>query len=259
MDSNIHKLANVSSGAKIGNNTTVHPFAYIEEDVEIGESCSIGPGACIYNGARIGSGVKIFQGASISNLPQDLKYANEPTLFYVGDNTTIREFVTLHRGTVETGFSKLGKNCLIMAYAHIAHDCVLGDNIILANSVQLGGHVHLEDWVIVGGTTPIHQFVKVGRHAMIGGGFRATSDIPPFVLAAGEPLKYSGINLVGLRRRGFTNNELNQLKQIYTIIYNSGNNWAQAKEILNLEFSGNALSEEIINFIESSKRRGFRG
>ena len=227
---NIHSTAIISPKAHLGNNITVGPFSIIEDDVNIGDDCVIGPNVVIYNGARLGKEIKIFQGASISNRPQDLKFADEETLFEIGDGTTIREFATLHRGTIESGISKVGKNCLLMAYTHVAHDCKIGDNVILANLVQLGGHVEIDDWVIIGGASVVHQFVKIGKHVMIGGGYRVPSDVPPYILAAGEPLKYSGLNSVGLRRRGFSNEEIQKIKDIYTIIYGKKYNLSQAKE-----------------------------
>ncbi len=244
----------VSGKAELGENVTVGPYAVIYDDVQIDDNSIIGPHAVIYDGARIGKNVKIYQSASVSNVPQDLKFANEESYFYIGDNTTIREFVTLHRGTVETGFSKIGKNCLLMAYAHVAHDCIIGDNCIIANSVQIGGHVEMEDWVIIGGTTPIHQFSKIGKHAMVGGGFRVTVDIPPFVLAANEPLRYVGLNLVGLRRRGFSNEEILTLKDVYKLLYLSGLNTSQAIEEINNKYSDDKNAQAVLEFIEKSNR-----
>ncbi len=244
----------ISSKAKIGSNVFIGPNVYIEDDVEIGDGCSIGPNAAIYNGARIGNNVKIFQGASISNNPQDLKYAGEEAYFYVGDGTTIREFATLHKGTKETGYSRIGKNCLLMAYAHVAHDCVIGDNVILANSVQIGGHVHIEDYVIVGGTTPIHQFSLIGQHAMIGGGFRVIADVPPYVLAGGEPLRYMGLNIIGLRRRGFKAEQIENLKKAYSILFGKELNLSMAKQKVTEQFPGDEGVKNILDFLAKSKR-----
>ena len=251
---NIHPGAIVSPKAELGNNVTVEPFAVIYDDVVIDDNVHIGPNAVIYDGARIGKNVKILQGASVANIPQDLKFANEKSLFYIGENTTIREFVTLHRGTVETGFSRVGSNCLLMAYAHIAHDCIIGDNCIIANSVQIGGHVEMEEWVIVGGGTPIHQFSKIGKHSMIGGGFRVTVDIPPFVLAANEPLRYVGLNLIGLRRRGFSNEEIAIIKDVYKLLYNSGLNTSDAVKKINEKYPDEKNAQAVIEFIGKSNR-----
>ena len=251
---NIHPTAIVSEKAKIGKNIQVSAYAIIEDDVEIGDDCFIGSHAVIYDGARIGNRVSIHQAASISHTPQDLKFDNEDSLFYVGDDTKIHEYVTLHRGTKETGFSKVGKNCLLMAYSHVAHDTILGDNCILANGVQIAGHVEIDDYVVIGGLTPVHQFCKIGKHSMIGGGFRITQDVPPFILAANEPLKYKGLNLLGLRRRGFSNEDINSLKKAYQYLYSPSLNISQAKEKIIDELSENVYVKEILSFLEQSKR-----
>jgi UDP-N-acetylglucosamine acyltransferase len=251
---NIHPNAIVSSKAKIGDNNIIHPFAIINDDVEIGDNCEIGPGAVLYDGARIGNRVRIFQNASIAHRPQDLKFGDEKTYFFVGDNTVIHEFVTLHRGTKETGKSSVGKNCLLMAYAHVAHDCTIGDNVIFANGVQIGGHVHIDDWVIIGGTSAVHQFSFVGKHAMIGGNCAAVKDVPPFVIAGRQPIKYEGLNKVGLRRRGFSDEDIANIKKAYDTIYNSGLNVSQAVKKLEEEQSNNKFVYDIISFIRNSKR-----
>jgi len=250
----IHPTAIVSNKAKLGDNNTIHPFTIIEDDVEIGNGCEIGPSAVIYNGARIGNRVKIYQGASIAHSPQDLKYANEPTIFIVGDDTVVHEYVTFHRGTKETGFSKVGKNCLFMAYAHVAHDCVVGDNVILANAVQIAGHVSIEDWVIIGGTSAVHQFCKVGKHSMIGANTVAVKDVPPFVLCGRFSTKYEGLNKVGLRRRGFSNKDIDIIKKTYDYIYNSGLNVSQGIAKAEVELGDNQNVKDIIEFVRTSKR-----
>ncbi|PIQ08672.1 MAG: acyl-[acyl-carrier-protein]--UDP-N-acetylglucosamine O-acyltransferase [Ignavibacteriales bacterium CG18_big_fil_WC_8_21_14_2_50_31_20] len=252
MSLEIHSTAIVSPNAKIGENVKIGAYVIIEDDVEIGTGTIIGSHACIYNGARIGNNVKIFQSASISNAPQDLKYANEKTYFYIGDNTVIREFATLHRGTVETGKSVVGSDCLIMAYVHIAHDCIVGNNCIIANSVQIAGHVTIGNWVIVGGGCLVHQFGIIGDHAMIQGGMSVAADIPPFVTAANIPMRYSGLNSIGLKRRGFTSNDLQELKNAYKILYFSGLNTTNAK--IELEKSNNKYVQNIVEFINQSKR-----
>lgn len=251
---NIHSTAIISPNAKLGDDITIGPYSVIHDDVEIGNGCNIGPHVAVYDGARIGERVIIHQGASISNAPQDLKYDGEETYLYVGDETVVRECVTLNRGTTETGFSKIGKNCLFMAYSHVAHDCIVGDNCILANGVQLGGHVELEDWVIIGGMTPVHQFCKVGAHVMVGGGFRVVDDVPPFILAAHEPLKFSGLNVLGLRRRGFSNQDIATIKKAYEIFYSSGLNFSEAKLKLNEEFSENEHVAHMLKFFEKCTR-----
>lgn len=250
----IHPTAIVHKNAKIGDDVEIGAYAIIEENVEIGNGTIIGPHVGIYDGARIGKNVKIYQGASISNYPQDLKFAGEQTYFYVGDNTTIREFVTLHKGTTATGKSEVGSNCLLMAYTHIAHDCKIGNNCILANSVQIGGHVHIDDWVIIGGSTPVHQFTKIGMHAMIGGGFRTTVDIPPYVLAAGEPLRYSGLNVIGLRRRGFSNDDIYTLKDAYSIIFGKHYNFSEALDVVKNKYPDSKPVQNILNFFNDRTR-----
>ncbi|MCB0746316.1 MAG: acyl-ACP--UDP-N-acetylglucosamine O-acyltransferase [Ignavibacteriae bacterium] len=254
MNTLIHPSAIISNKAQIGNNTTIGPFTIVEDNVIIGDDCIIGPNVGIYEGARIGKRVKIYQGASISNHPQDLKFANEESIFEVGDDTVIREFATLHRGTKETKISKVGKNCLLMAYSHVAHDCMVGDNCILANSVQLGGHVEIGDWVIIGGGSMVHQFGKVGMHAMIGGGYRAVVDVPPFVLTAGDPLKFEGLNTIGLRRRGFTNDDIYKLKNIYQIIFSGDLNLTQAKQKIREDFKDDNLANAVLEFLGKSTR-----
>jgi len=253
MDTKIHPTAIVSQEAKLGDNVIVGPYAIIEADVEIGDGTSVGPHACIYDGARIGKNVKIFQSASVSNAPQDLKYANEKTYFHIGDNTVVREFATLHRGTVDTGISQIGSNCLIMAYAHVAHDCEIGNNCIIANSVQIAGHVTVQDWVIIGGGSLVHQFGIIGQHAMIQGGLQVANDVPPYVLAASIPMKYSGLNVVGLRRRGFTNEDIQTIKDAYKTLYHSGLNLTEAKNAMVNNFN-NKYVDIIIEFLNSTKR-----
>lgn len=251
---NIHPTAIVSNKAQIGENVTIFPYAIIEDNVVIGDDCVIGPHAVLYNGARLGNRVKIHQSASVAHVPQDLKFGNEESLFVIGDDTVVHEFVTLHRGTKDTGLSKIGKNCLLMAYSHVAHDVVVGDNCILANGVQLAGHVTLEDYVIIGGLTPVHQFCIVGQHAMVGGGFRAVQDIPPFILAASEPLKFSGLNVIGLRRRGFSNDDISTLKKAYGYLYGNTFNVSQAKQKITEELGDNKYVQSLIEFLNMSKR-----
>ena len=249
----VHQTAIVDSAAKLGTGVAVGPFAYIEGDVEIGDGSSIGPSACVYDGARVGKNVKIYQSSVISNVSQDLKYAGEEAYFYIGDNTVVREFVTLHKGTVETGFSKVGSDSLIMAYAHIAHDCVVGNNCIIANSVQIAGHVNVDDWVIIGGSALVHQFSSIGEHSMIQGGAHVSRDVPPYVLAGNIPFKYSGLNSVGLKRRGFTNEDIAIIKEAYKILLFSGLNTSDAKKKLLDEFD-NKYVTIILEFIDRCKR-----
>jgi UDP-N-acetylglucosamine acyltransferase len=250
---NQHPTAIVSPKAKLGENVTLAPFSIINDDVEIGDNTYIGPHAVVYDGARIGSGVKIYQGASIAHVPQDLKFGKERTFLYVGDDTTIHEHVTLHRGTMETGESRIGKNVLLMAYSHVAHDCQVGDNCILANGVQLAGHVHVDDWAILGGLVAVHQFTRVGKHVMVGGGYRVVKDVPPYILVAGEPVRFGGVNFVGLRRRGFSNEQINSIKRAYTIIFSPKYNVSQSLAVLQ-EQPLDEIVLGIIEFIKDSKR-----
>jgi UDP-N-acetylglucosamine acyltransferase len=249
----IHSTAIISKKAKIADNVTVGPYAVIEDDVEIGNDCQIGPHVVIYNGARIENKVTIHQGASVSHVPQDLKFGNEKTYLHIGDDCVIHEFVTLHRGTKETGHTRIGKNCLFMAYSHVAHDNVIGDNCILANAVQLAGHVHIENYVILGGGVLVHQFSSIGQHSMVGGGYRVPQDVPPFTLMAGEPLRYSGLNVVGLRRRGFSNEDIQALKKAYGYIYSKSLNVSQALARIKSEFN-NKYVDVVVEFISKSKR-----
>jgi UDP-N-acetylglucosamine acyltransferase len=249
----IHPTAIISSKAKLGDNIEIAPFVLIQDDVEIGDGCRIGPHVTINNGARIGKGVTIYQGASISHVPQHKKYNNEPTICVIGDNTTIHEFASIHRGA-DTGKTELGSDVLIMAYAHVAHDCRIGNHCILSNTVQLAGFTQVDEWAIIGGSVPVHQFTRIGKHVMIGDGYKVGRDVLPYTLAAGEPLSYYGLNYVGLRRRGFTEEQIADLKNIYSIIYDPKLNVSQAKEKLMAEMPDNKYAIEIIEFINNSKR-----
>ena len=250
----IHSTAIVSSKANIGNNVKIGPYSIIHDNVVIGDDCEIHSHVVIYDGARIGNRVKIYQGASIANVPQDLKFDNEITYFYVGDDTQIREFVTLHRGTHATEKSSVGKNCLLMAYVHVAHDCTLGDNLILANSVQVAGHVEIEDNVIIGGVTGIHQFSKIGAYAMIGSNSKISSDVPPFTMVQGAPARFEGINKIGLRRKGFTPEQINDIKEAYRILYLSGLLFSEAKVKIKNELGDKEVVQNILSFVEKSNR-----
>lgn len=251
---NIHPTALVNPEAKVGDNISVGPYAVIEGDVEIGNDCIIGPHAVIYNGTRIGNRVKIFQGASVANLPQDLKFGGEKTLFIIGDDTVVREFATLHRGTLETGKSQIGKNCLLMAYSHIPHDCVIGDNCIIANSVQIGGHSHIEDWVIIGGLAGLHQFARVGEHSMIAGAAKITQDVPPYIMAVNDPAEFNGLNVVGLRRRGFKPEDIQILKEAYKYLYDKSLNVTQAVEVIKSKYGDNIYVQKVLHFLAGTKR-----
>jgi UDP-N-acetylglucosamine acyltransferase len=252
--SNIHPTAIVSKKASIGANIIVSPYAVIEDDVEIGYDCEIGPHAVIYDGARIGNKVIVKQGASVSNVPQDLKFDGEKSVLVIGDNTVVREFAALHRGTKETGVTKIGKNCLLMAYTHVAHDCTIGENCILSNSVQIGGHCTIENNVIVGGLTGVHQFCIIGEHSMVGATILVSQDVPPYILAGRSPAHYLGLNLVGLKRRGFKSEDIDIIKKVYTILYDKGMNVSQAVKVIDSDLGDNPYVKRILDFIGNSKR-----
>ncbi len=250
---------NLSSKASVGKDIKISSFSNIEDDVTIGDNVEIGSCVLIADGARIGNDVKIFHGASIGTVPQDLKFEGEKTTVEIGDRTVVREFATLNRATNHSKRTIIGSDCFIMAYAHVAHDCRLGDNVILANGVQMGGHVEIGDWVIVGGLVAIHQFVKIGMHAMIGGGFRVVKDVPPYILAGSVPLRFEGINLVGLRRRGFTNEQIRTISETYDILYKSGRNVSDAVIEIENQMKDNPEAKSITDFIKESKRGIIRG
>ena len=250
----IHKLSDVHPSAKIGDQVEIGPFTSIAADVEIGEGTWIGPNVTIMDGARIGAGCRIFPGSVISAIPQDLKFDGEETTVEIGDRTTIRECVTINRGTKALGKTTIGEDCLIMAYVHIAHDCLIGNRVILVNSVALAGHVEVGDWAIISGLSAVHQFVKIGNHVMVGGGAMVRKDVPPFITAAGEPLTYAGVNSVGLRRRSFHNNDIREIQDIYRILYQSGKNISQALETVKAEYKKSPVAKEIIAFIDASDR-----
>lgn len=252
-------LSYIHPEAKIADNVVIEPFTTIYKDVEIGEGTWIGSNVTIMEGARIGKGCKIFPGAVISAIPQDLKFNGEVTTAHIGDNTVIRECVTVSRGTEDRHKTVVGSNCLIMAYVHIAHDCVVGNSCIIANAVQLAGHVLISDYAIIGGTSAIHQFVKVGPHAMVRGGSLVTKDVPPFTKAGREPISYVGVNSVGLRRRGYSNEQINEIQSIYRTLYLRGLNNSKAMDMIELEMSPSEERDLILNFIRSSDRGIMRG
>jgi UDP-N-acetylglucosamine acyltransferase len=231
----------------------------IHEDVEIGEGSWIASNVTIFPGARIGKNVRIFPGAVISAIPQDLKFGGEKTTMEIGDNTTIRECATLNRGTIDKNKTVIGKNCLIMAYVHIAHDCFIGDNCIIANSVQMAGHVTVGNYAIIGGSTAVHQFAKIGQHVMISGGSLVRKDVPPFTKSGREPLTYAGINSVGLRRRNFTDERIAEVQEIYRFIYQKGLNINDALVQIEAKMSASPERDEILEFIRSSERGIMKG
>ena len=249
----------IHPGAKIGKGVTIDPFTVIHDDVEIGDESWIGSSVTIFPGARIGKKCRIFPGAVISAIPQDLKFEGEITTAEIGDGTTIREFVTVNRGTKALGKTVIGKGNLLMAYVHIAHDCVIGNNCILANGATLAGHIVIDDFAIIGGLSAIHQFVHVGSHVMISGGSLIKKDVPPFVKAAREPLAYVGLNSVGLKRRGFNQETISQIQDIYRIIFQKGYNNSQALQIIESDVKPSAERDEIISFMKTSTRGILKG
>jgi UDP-N-acetylglucosamine acyltransferase len=254
-----HPLANVHPEAKIGNNVIIEPFATVHRDVSIDDGSWIGPGAVIWDGARLGKNVKVYPGASVSSVPQDLKFAGEKTETFIGDNTVIREAVTISRGTTDKMKTQIGKNCLLMAYVHVAHDCLIGDHCILVNAVQVAGHVTIDDWAIIGGASALHQFVKVGAHVMVSGGSLVRKDVPPFTKAAREPLAYAGINTVGLRRRGFSAEKITEIQEIYRYVFLKGLNNSKALELVEKHVAPSTERDYIVNFIKGSDRGIMKG
>ena len=256
MSISIDPRAAVSPKARLGTNVSIGPFTIVEDGAVIGDGSTVGGNALIGLGARIGRECRVHHGAVIGHAPQDLKYAGEPTTCEIGDRTTVREYAVLHRGTGEGGRTVIGNNCFIMAFAHVAHDCRVGDHVIMANAAMLAGHIQVEDWVTIGGITPVHQFVSIGQHAMIGGGLRVHKDVPPYILAGGEPLVFEGLNSIGLRRRGFTPEVIGALDRAYAVIYRSGLNVTQALARIRQDASLAGLREvqNVIEFAEKSKR-----
>ena len=249
-----NNMSVISKKAKIGSNVSIGAYCIIEDNVVIGNNTKIDSHTIIKKYTEIGKNCNIFSHCVIGEIPQDKKYNGEKSKLIIGDNNTIREFCTLNRGTKESGFTKIGNNCLFMAYVHVAHDCNLKNDIILANGVQLGGHVTIDNYSIIGGMTPVHQFCKIGMHSFVGGGLRVVQDIPPYIIANGEPLKFSGINILGLRRRKFSNDERDNIKKAYRLIYNSNYNISQAVEKIKNTFNMNDSIQDILDFINSSTR-----
>lgn len=252
-------LAYVHPGAKIAKNVVIEPFTTIHNNVVIGEGTWIGSNVTIMEGARIGKNCSVFPGAVISAIPQDKKFNDEDTLTEIGDNTTIRECVTINRGTTDRMKTVIGKNCWIMAYCHIAHDCVIGDNCIFSNNSTLAGHINVGDYVILAGMAAIQQFCSIGNHAFVTGGSLVRKDVPPFVKAGREPLSYVGINSIGLRRRGFTTEKIREIQDIYRILYQRNYNNSQAVAIIEAEMQATAERDEILEFIKNSQRGIMKG
>ena len=252
-------LSYIHPGAKIAKNVVIEPFTSIDKNVVIGEGSWIGSNVTIMSGARIGKNVSIFPGSVISAVPQDLKFKGEETTAEIGDNTTLRECVTINRGTSDRNKTKIGKNCLIMAYSHVAHDCFIGDNCIFSNNSTLAGHVTVGSHVILAGMVAVHQFCSIGNHAFVAGGSLVRKDVPPFVKAAREPLSFVGINSIGLRRRGFSNEKIAEIQAIYRILFQKNNNNTQAILKIETEIDTSAERDEIISFVQNSGRGIMKG
>jgi UDP-N-acetylglucosamine acyltransferase len=250
----ISPLAHISTDAVIGKNVKVDPFAVIHEGVTIGDDTHIMSNVVIMAGTSIGKKCFVFPGAVIGAIPQDLKFVGEKTSVEIGDHTTIRECVTISRGTKDRWKTVVGKNCLIMAYAHIAHDCIIGNNVILANAVQLAGHVEVGDFAIIGGLSGAAQFIRIGAHTYIAGDAVINKDVPPYIRAGRLPLSYVGVNSVGLQRRGFSTETINEILEMYRNIYNRGLNTSQALEFVENELPASEEKDTIVSFIRESKR-----
>ncbi|MCM1450850.1 MAG: acyl-ACP--UDP-N-acetylglucosamine O-acyltransferase [Clostridium sp.] len=252
-------LAYIHPDAKVHDSVIIDPFVTIGPNVEIGEGTHVGSSATIMSGTRIGKNCRIFPSAVVGAEPQDLKFHGEDTLAIIGDNTTIRECATIHRGTASKGKTVVGSNCLIMAYCHVAHDCVLGNNIIMSNATQLAGEVVVDDFAVIGGGTLVHQFCHIGNNVMVQGGSHINKDIPPYVKAGHEPIAFAGINTIGLRRRGFDNETIEQIQDVYRLLYLSGLNFTDAIERIEAELAPSTERDRIINFVRESKRGIIRG
>ncbi len=252
-------LAYVHPGAKIAKNVVIEPFATIHNNVEIGEGTWIGSNVTIMEGARIGKNCNIYPGAVVSAVPQDLKYKGEESVVIIGNNTTIRECVTINKGTEDRMKTVVGDNCLIMAYSHIAHDCLVSNGCIFSNNSTLAGHVTIGENVVLAGMVAVHQFVSVGHHAFVTGGSLVRKDVPPYVKSAREPLSYVGINSIGLRRRGFSTEKITEIQNIYRILYQKNYNNSQAMEIIEAEMEATPERDEILQFIRDSQRGIMKG
>lgn len=251
---NISPLACVSENALIGKDVTIGPFVTIDENVVIGDGTIIDSNAVIHSGARIGNNCHIHSGAVVSDIPQDLKFKGEDSLAIIGDNTSIREFVTIHRGTASKGKTVIGSNCLIMAYCHVAHDCELADNVIMSNQVQLAGEVVVGDYAVLGGGALVHQFTHIGKHVMLQGGSLVNKDLPPYIMAGRYPISYEGVNSIGLHRRGFTEDQINKIQQVYRVLYLSRLNNTEALAKVIDEVPQSPERDDIVNFVKASKR-----
>ncbi len=255
----ISPLAHISENAKIGENVTIDPFAVIYENVSIGDGTRIHSNASIYPGTRIGKNCEVFPGAVIGVIPQDLKFNGENTTVEIGDNTVIRECVTIHRGTEDRMKTVIGNNCLLMTYVHVAHDCLIGNNVILASYTGISGHVIIDDFAILEGKVAAQQFVHIGKHAFVGGASLIRKDIPPYVKAAREPLTFAGVNSVGLRRRGYTDEQVREIEDIYRILYVQNSNVSKGLIQIEEQLPSSPLRNEIVEFIRAADKGVIRG
>jgi UDP-N-acetylglucosamine acyltransferase len=252
--STIHSTAIVAPDAKIGADVTIGPFAIVGENCTIGDGCVIAAHAVLERNVTLGTKVKIGVGSVLGGDPQDLKFKGEPTVVEVGDNTVIREYATINRGTAQSFKTTVGKNCLIMSYVHLAHDCHVGDGVILSNGVQLAGHVTVEDKVTMSGLTAVHQFARIGRYAFVGGMSRVSKDVPPYIKAVGNPIKLYGLNSVGLQRNGFPEDVMRELKRAYRLFFRSELNVSQALERARAELHPSPEVDALIRFVDESQR-----
>ena len=254
INTNISPTALIDPASQLGKNVHVGPYTIIDNHVMIGDGTKIDSHAHIKSYTTIGKDCTIFHGAVLGEIPQDLKFEGEKSELIIGNSTTIREFCTLNRGTKDKGKTVIGNHCLLMAYVHIAHDCLIDDHSILANGVQLGGHVEIGKHVTIGGMTPVHQFCKIGDYSFIGGGYRIVQDVPPYILAMDEPLKYSGLNVIGLRRKSFSAEARNNLKRAYRLLYHPNLNRSQAVTKIKKELKSTPEIKCVLDFIENSSR-----
>ena len=250
----VHPTVIIDKSASLGSNVKIGAYSVIGKNVNIGDDTIIGNHVNILSNVEIGTACHIFHASSIGEIPQDLKFKGENTKTIIGDNTTIREYVTINRGTSESGETRVGSNCLLMASTHVAHDCILGDNVIMSNLTTLGGHVEIQNWVVLGGGVLVHQFTKIGEHAFIGGGFRVVQDVPPFILGADSPLAYKGVNNLGLKRRGFSPSDRKIIKEIYKVYFSLESNRNESILKIEKEFLKSSLRDKILHFIKSSNR-----
>ncbi|MDA9987226.1 MAG: acyl-ACP--UDP-N-acetylglucosamine O-acyltransferase [Crocinitomicaceae bacterium] len=256
---NISPLASVHPKSSLHDRVIIEPFAHIHEDVVIGEGTKIHSNAVLYPGTRIGKNCEVFPGAVIGVIPQDLKFGGEYTLVEIGDHTVIRECVTIHRGTNDKLSTKIGSHCLLMTYVHVAHDCTIGNHVILASYTGLSGHVQIDDYAILEGKVAAQQFTHIGKHTFIGGASLIRKNIPPYVKAAREPLTFAGVNSVGLRRRGYSDDTIREIEDLYRILYIQNSNISKGIEAIKSQIPDSEIRTEILNFISSSDKGVIRG